>query len=75
MRHFLIIYDAEKSVLESIQEFEDELEAVEAFTRTEHTYLRNDRVRVVLVSGESRASIEKTHGNFFRVPSALPLTA
>lgn len=70
MKHFLLIYDAIHGVLDSIREFDDELVALEEFTREERQHFRDSRVRVVLLSGDSREAIEQTHGNFFQVPRA-----
>ena len=65
MMHFLLLYDAPNATLLSLEEFDDEMAALDAFTEAERKHLRDDRMRVVLLSGPSRQSIEQTHGNFF----------
>ena len=66
MRHFLLLYDVDKSCLVGEpQEFADAAVATTAYEAAERHHLLDDHLQIVLVASDSLDTVKATHGNFF----------
>lgn len=71
LHHFLLVYDNEKQELVEQRQFEDAVEASEAYAELEARYRKgkflidDGKVEVVLIGADSIETIMKTHGNYF----------
>lgn len=68
MKYYLIVYDQATGLLIEFREFEqqDRAAALEARFKLEQDRLNQPSVEVVVLGGESRADLERTHARYFK---------
>ena len=66
MNHYLVVFDRPASKILARREYTDRTEALQARFDAEREYRRSPEVEVVVLGGESWASLRRTHGRYFR---------
>lgn len=65
--HVLLVYSHDMNELVSQEKFGDTKRATAAYEDAERQYRGNDRFEIVLVASDSIATIERTHGHYFKI--------
>ena len=66
LKHFLVVYDHRRGrLIEPPEQFDDPVEATDAYSRTEAQYDQDDMVEVVLIGSNSINTVYRTHANYF----------
>lgn len=65
--HVLLVFSHDKGQLEQMKQFVDAKRATAAYEAAEAEYRGNDRFEIVLVASDSIATIERTHGHYFKI--------
>ncbi len=66
MSHFLLRYDRNRGILESMERFTDSAEATSRRFEMELAYLGQPSIEVVVLSAASEDDLRRTHSRFFR---------
>ncbi len=64
IRHFLVIYDV-RAGKATVQEFDDYVEALSAYTSIEKENLGSADFDIVLLGADSLQTIKRTHSSYF----------
>ena len=66
IKHFLIVFDHEKGVMEDLIPFEEDGEAaVAAYSAKEKELQYRKLVEIVLIGADSLKTVQLTHANYF----------
>ncbi|TAN34856.1 hypothetical protein EPN29_00590 [bacterium] len=66
IKHFLIVFDHDKGVMEELISFEEDGErAVAAYSAKEKELQDRKLVEIVLIGADSLETVEQTHANYF----------
>lgn len=72
MKHFLIVYSRARGETLEVREFDgDRAPALRARFERELSERGNPDIEVVLLSADSRDTLERTHGRFFKTSEQL----
>ncbi len=63
--NFLIVYDRKNATQISIQEIEDDIEAIEAYNAAEAEHFDTPHIDTVLLGADSLDTIKLTHASYF----------
>ena len=63
--NFLIVYDRENATQISLQEFDDDLAAIEAYGAAEAEHFDSPHIDTVLLGADSLDAIKLTHASYF----------
>lgn len=64
--HFLLVYDHKRQALVHQQRFTNGPAAAAAYSELEAKHRDDENLEIVLVGADSLATIQKTHGHYFR---------
>jgi len=73
MQHFLLIYDHKAQELQEKRVFTDKEcdDATVAYQVAERQYRDDPNIEIVLIGADSLATVERTHGHYFRLHDRL----
>jgi hypothetical protein len=70
--HFLLVYDLRERRL-AVKEFDDPVEATEAYGLAEAQHLGDSDTEIVLIGSDSIDTVKKTHGHYFNERDTIEL--